>query len=813
MITDKNTVIKFNGKCNGECRLVVQAEKEIKSLTLTMFDGEDAAFQTQMEGGEKEISLCFTLQNPKLWSVLSPFTYRCRITLRYEEDTEEIEERLGVREIGADERNILLNGKPFYVRGYIRGIKAHDHLDNANLGEEEYYRKNILQAKRYGFNFIRFHSTLPSETFFKVADELGMLVHIEFREDIDEYNNLEEMVHDTERLISVEYIKGIIDTVYNHPSLAVYCIGNEIKGTKVSDTIQKIRENILKNDDSRLFIDSCAWGVNGRTWVDLDIQHMSYYFPFGKHADMFENTENLLVAGDAEGNALLEQGVNSTISRELFFNVPLLAHEVCHYTALRDFKALKEKFEKYGTKKPWWVEEELKMIDAKGLTDVYGEMYMASKLFQHECWKIAFEAMRRSRLLGGFEFLQFTDTDVYENSNGMVDCFDDECFISPKQVLDFNGDRVLLAQFDKQLVYAGEELCVPIFLSNYAETGEKSATFSYSMVDDEGTIVASGTMKNVKIAKSGLYKICTIRIKLPCGISSKKMQLRVKLVSDLEIQTANEWCVWVFAKERHDTYEAFCSYDQDGVVVTDDIEKALAGLREGKRVCLIYRQQYTRHIVNQRMAAPAYALKATWNRFKPVIWDRGTNYGGLCNDALLKKYGFCSDKYYGINYSVLSEDCDKIILDDFPVKVDSIITGVDKCVRDRFDAYVKCFNLPEFQYDRTLRRFSYLFEVAVGQGKLLVCGLNLTGLDCDEPSSVAMAHFIKSYIRSEDFAPKGKLSLEDLVAYLKECAKEPVKERIMSQFWQLDDTPVESAQFWEDSKNYIDDGTWGKYNQ
>ena len=809
MISERNTIVKIDCRTDGRGSISIVAESKIDKIIAEIFDKGKSIQSVELIEATGIDTLWFAIREPKLWSPSSPFLYDVTLKLFSGDDIEVIHEKFGVRTISTNQDNILLNDKPFYVRGYIRGIKAHDHADTCNLGEEEYYRKNILQAKKYGFNFIRFHSTIPTKTFFKVADELGILVHIEFREDIDEYNNLEEMVHDTEKLISPTYVKGIIEDLYNHPSLAVYCIGNEIKGNKVSDTIQQIRKKIKENDTSRPFLDSCAWGMNGRKWVDIDVQHMSYYFPFAKHADMYENTENLLVAGDADGNALLEEGINSSIARELFFNVPLLAHEVCHYTALRDYKTLNEKYEKYGTQKPWWVEESLKMIEAKGLADIYDEMYRASKLFQHECWKIAFEAMRRSKLLGGFHFLQFTDTDAYENSNGMVDCFDDECFISPKQVLDFNGDRVLLADVGSRIAYSGDELHIPVMLSNYAETNDKKATFNYSLVDGEGEVFASGEMKNLNISKNGLYRICAITVKLP-EISSRKLMLKVKLTSDLGVVTANEWSIWVYRKEISVNYNTFCNYERGNVVVTDDIEKALVKLDEGKNVCLVYRQDYTRHIIHQDMDAPKYSLKATWNRFKPVIWDRGTNYGGLCNDKLLNKYGFATDRVYSVNYSALTEDCDKIILDTFPVKVKSIIDGIDKSVRDRFDAYVKCFNMPDFLYDRTLRNFSYLFEVKVGNGNLLLCGLNMTGLDKDEPSTMSMAQFIINYMSSSDFAPDNYISKPDFENYLIECAKEPVKERVMSQFWQLDDTPVESSAFWDESREYIDDGTWGK---
>lgn len=214
-------------------------------------------------------------------------------------------------------------------------------------------------------------------------------------------------------------------------------------------------------------------------------------------------------------------------------------------------------------------------------------------------------------------------------------------------------------------------------------------------------------------------------------------------------------------------------------------------------------QEWTRHVANKAQQSPEYAFKATWNRFKPVIWDRGTNYGGLCNAALLKKFGFASDEFYSLNYSLLSEDCDKIILDDFPVKVETIVSGIDKSCRDRFDAYKGSFNLPEIMPDRTLRDFGYLFSLKVGCGKLLVCGFNLTGLDKDEPSSAGMARFILNYVKSNDFAPENGISPDELKYYMKKCALAPVKERMMTQFWELDDAPVESPSFWKESREYL----------
>ena len=94
-------------------------------------------------------------------------------------------------------------------------------------------------------------------------------------------------------------------------------------------------------------------------------------------------------------------------------------------------------------------------------------------------------------------------------------------------------------------------------------------------------------------------------------------------------------------------------------------------------------------------------------------------------------------------------------------------------------------------------------RAAAGKGKLLVCGLNFTGLDENEPSTVCMANFVIDYMKSDDFNPKTDISIDELKAYMKKCAEKPVRESIMTQFWEMDDAPVESKLFWKESKEYL----------
>ena len=172
MITLKDlTIITLVTKINGKGILNVRSESPIRHITLCI----DGVGTFSGEANGTEASLPFTVENPRLWSVNSPNLYTYTVTLDKENGVEEASGTFGIRELSTNGKEICLNGTPVYVRGYIRGTTAHDHQNNGKLSTEDFYRKNIRQAKKFGFNFVRFHSVVPDETFFKVADEEGVL--------------------------------------------------------------------------------------------------------------------------------------------------------------------------------------------------------------------------------------------------------------------------------------------------------------------------------------------------------------------------------------------------------------------------------------------------------------------------------------------------------------------------------------------------------------------------------------------------------------------------------------------------------------
>ncbi len=803
MLTENGTILKIKaGKVSDGFSAEIISEKEISEIIWNITDNDTVVMK-----GESESTTVSAILDAKPWSVESPVLYTFNAIITYKNgEKEELSDRFGFRWFETDEKYIYLNGYPFYMRAYIRGAAAHEHQNNCNLSEYEFYKKNIRMAKSYGFNTIRFHSVIPPEECFCAADEEGILIHIEMRKENDDYNNLQEMLYGKNDFITDDALLEIIHSLYNHPSFMVYCVGNEIREPGKKPRIKEIRDFIKKHDPTRLFIDTCAHGEYDRDGVDFDVQHMGYFFPYGRYADMFSNTDNLLCFGTVNNREMVKETENAKIRRGIEFKRPLIAHEVCHYTSWRDYYALKEKFEKYGVPTPWWVEEEIKMIEAKGYKDNFKETLQITKDYQFRCWKTALEGIRASHLLSGFHMLQFADTDKYENSNGVVDCFDNPHGISQEEFRKFNADTVVLARLPKQVYTAGEEVKIPVLLSQYMINPPKSGEFSYILEGE--TLYSEGTLADTDTGNSGIHEVCSLEIKLPEVTKAEKLTLSCKIDFEDGSKCLNSWEMWVFP-EMENTVSAtvkmdgdyITAEDDDNLIITDRINEEFFGdLECGKTIMLIYRTSWTRHLLDKTQKAPEYAFRAVWDRYKGVIWDRGTINGGKDDKKTLNKYGFCTDGQLNFQYYDLINDSDKINLDDFPVEVKSIVSCLDKANRDRFDATK--FRLPELMHDRTMRHFSYVFELKVGKGKLLVCGFNFTNME--NPAVKAMLNTLVNYCKSDDFNPEAKITEEDLKAYLKKVAESgPNKEGMMTQYWQLDAEPVESMDYWEESERYL----------
>ena len=225
-----------------------------------------------MENGKRNpISKTLHIAEPRLWSPDDPFLYHT--TLEAEGDILPI--TYGIRTIDySAEKGLLLNGKSIVLNGGCV------HHDNGILGAAAYdaaeYRK-VRLLKDAGFNAVRTSHNLPSETFLRACDELGLLVIDEAFDGWREKKN----DHDYSTLIDQwwqEDLKSMVLRDRNHPSIFCWSIGNEVierKKLEVVRTAHQMAALCRKLDDQHRPVTSAlaSWDDDWDIYDPLAAEH------------------------------------------------------------------------------------------------------------------------------------------------------------------------------------------------------------------------------------------------------------------------------------------------------------------------------------------------------------------------------------------------------------------------------------------------------------------------------------------------------------------------------------------------------------
>ena len=476
-------------------------------------------------------------------------------------------------------RFILLNGKPVYLRGYIRGIIAHDHPNMTGASDYEAACKNIRQAKKYGFNLVRFHSTVPSEDFVRAADELGLLIHMEigFAYEYDSQGNKQNLS------MSNEAWEQTILRYRNHPSVAVFCIGNEMHNAGRYPEVRTLYDLGKKMAPSKLIMDNSGWGEYDRTTADIYSQHIAYFFPYKHHADMFQSDEPWSLNGSVTGQPLKVDTKKAQVHRYATPIRPTLSHEAIHYIHIPDYDALAEKFDRFaaevgeeylkqhGIKKPKFMTELPKLIARKGLSDDMEDYRAASLQFKNMGTKVFLERLRLADNLCGYEMLQFSDCLKYENRNGIVDCFDDDKGIDASWMRQFNSDLVLLAELSHDTLYEDEVLTVTVSASDYLPDPQIRGTLTVKL---DGETVYEGLDFALV---GGLQTLAVLKLHLPRTGNTVCHEISASFVSETW-NCSNNWQFWSFPRVTQEPSKVFVTDRLDETVFTQ--------LANGKTVLL-----------------------------------------------------------------------------------------------------------------------------------------------------------------------------------------------------------------------------------
>lgn len=171
--------------------------------------------------GSNEIDLRFPgLKNPLLWSPDQPALYHMTVGLKTGRCADTLIERFGCRWFEFAEKGaFFLNGRRLLLRG------THRHEEYAGFGNalpDSLHLRDMRMIKEMGANFVRLGHYPQDPAVYRACDELGLLVWDELPWCRGGMGGTVWQNH-TRRLFREQ-----IEQNYNHPSIILWSIGNEI---------------------------------------------------------------------------------------------------------------------------------------------------------------------------------------------------------------------------------------------------------------------------------------------------------------------------------------------------------------------------------------------------------------------------------------------------------------------------------------------------------------------------------------------------------------------------------------------------------
>ncbi len=171
----------------------------------------------------------FSIENVRLWDgVDDPYLYIAQAALP---SGDQVSARFGCRKFEIDpQKGFLLNGRSYPLRGVSR------HQDRKGAGNAltlEMHREDMAIVREIGANTLRLAHYQHAQEFYDLCDENGIVVWAEIPYITMHMKN--------GRVNTLSQMEELVAQCYNHPSIAVWGLSNEITAASAVD------EDLLEN--------------------------------------------------------------------------------------------------------------------------------------------------------------------------------------------------------------------------------------------------------------------------------------------------------------------------------------------------------------------------------------------------------------------------------------------------------------------------------------------------------------------------------------------------------------------------------------
>ncbi|HEY8783872.1 MAG TPA: glycoside hydrolase family 2 TIM barrel-domain containing protein [Mucilaginibacter sp.] len=254
--------VKLNGAKPGE------------NITITI---PELKFKIQVPAAGQLTPLDFKLPKLQLWSPDYPKLYRVTVAT----STDNVKDKIGFRTVQAFGKQVLLNGKPIFMRG----ISIHGEIpqEARRAVDADDARQLLNQARNLGCNMVRLAHYPHDEAMTRMTDSLGILVWSEIPVYWTINFGSEEVLAKAKAQLN-----EMIARDHNKASIIIWSVGNE---TPVSQTRTNFMHSLIseaKRLDSTRMV-SAALEVDYASGKNVNVIND----PLGRFVDLVAFNEYL----------------------------------------------------------------------------------------------------------------------------------------------------------------------------------------------------------------------------------------------------------------------------------------------------------------------------------------------------------------------------------------------------------------------------------------------------------------------------------------------------------------------------------------
>jgi hypothetical protein len=711
----------------GKARVIVKVSNKDKAYFRGKLIVSASSFNTARESNVKtrvqnvgfsSESTLFVIDYPmgknfEKWSEFNPSLYKLSVTLMDIKNnaSDYRSADFGMRDFKANGTRFEINGRPIFLRGTLECCIF--PLTGYPPTDEESWLRVLTTIREYGLNHVRFHSWCPPEAAFKAADRLGIYFHVE----CSSWANQGSSIGDGGQPDKFIYEEGdrIIREYGNHPSFCMLAYGNEPAGKNQNEFLGKLITYWKSKDNRRVYTSAAGWPIIPENDYNLPsdprIQH------WGEGLKSIINAEPPQTMFD----------YRDFVSK---YSIPTVSHEIGQWCVYPDFKEIA----KYtGVLKPTNFEIFRETLAEHNMGDQAEEFLMASGKLQALCYKAEIEAALRTPGFAGFQLLQLHDFPGQGTALvGILNpFFESKGYITPEEFRMFCNETVPLARMKKLIWEGGETFETMVEVTHYGQKPLMNAEILCQLTDAEGNVLRKEAMTMDEI-KTGNNIIGVFAGDLENVTRAEKLRFEISITGT---PYKNQWDIWVYPQR--------INIDPGKVLVTDKLDSnAEKTLREGGSVLLLAFGK----VNEERGAKVAIGFSSIfWN----TAWTNNQpphTLGILCDPKNPLFKDFPTEFHSNWQWWDLVTHSQVMILDDLQPQVKPLIQPIDTWFENR--------------------KLALAFEAKTGNGKLLVCSINMKESLDQRPVTRQLLASMLNYMNSTGFNPETEAGLKAIAELL-----------------------------------------------